>query len=244
LIHYNYAQTLNALLQYDLSQEELAKASTLDFELTRMLVTQKGAASLVPMNLQTRILWKLALDAENRTTEVSYHPVESGIAGAVILIVLAGGLLAMMRKAKVPARCDICGRTVQSQIARRRRKEFLCSQCHKIKESGATNEDVESDLEKRLKIRDTREVIKRIVLGLVIPGSVYYLSGRRSRGLALAFVIFTLLILVLSGDSLIKPLPSLGAQPLSGWSLPLFAVVYAIYGWRSTVTAIKSVQEA
>jgi Tfp pilus assembly protein PilF len=42
LIHYNYAQTLNALIQYDLSQEELAKASTLDFELIRLNRARAG----------------------------------------------------------------------------------------------------------------------------------------------------------------------------------------------------------
>lgn len=244
LIHYNYAQTLNALLQYDLAQEELAKASTLDFDLTRSLVTQKEVPRLVPMNLQNRILWKLALGQDSGIARISYNPMESGPAGIAVLIALAAALLVLMRRAKVPARCDVCGTTVQSQIARRRRKEFLCPVCHRIKETGATNESVERDLDRRLRSRETREAVKRITIGLIVPGSAHYLSGKRSKGLALAFLIFTLLIVTLGRGVLIKPIPNLGAHPMSGWSLPLFVVVYALYCWRATVTAIRSVQGA
>lgn len=244
LIHYNYAQTLNALLQYDLSQQELAKASTLDFDLTRSLVTQKESSNLVPMNLQTRILWKLAFEPDNRTIDLSYHPVESGTAGIIILAFLAGGLMVAMKKAKIPARCDICGKTVQSQITRRRRKEFVCPECHAIKERAATSDTVEEDLDNRLRRKVMLEAVKRIVLGLLVPGSAHYLSGRRSQGLALAFVIFALLILVISHDAVVKPIPNLGTSYSTGWSLPLFIVIYALYCWRSTLTAIRSVQEA
>lgn len=244
LIHYNYAQTLNAVLKYDLAEEELAKASTLDFDLTRTLVTQQDMPELVPMNLQTRILWRLALEQDGGIAGISYNPIESGLAGTVVLIVLAAGLLVMTRHAKVPARCDICGTTVQSQIARRRRKEFLCPACHRIKESGACNESVEQDLEQRIRGRDTREAIKRIILGLLVPGSAHYLSGKRSKGLALAFLIFAILIVALGNGALIKPIPNLGNHPMSGWALPLFIVIYALYCWRATITAIRSVQEA
>jgi len=243
LIHYNYAQTLNGLLQYDLAQEELAKASTLDFDLTRSLVIQKGAPKLVPMNLQTRILWRLALDQDNKTATISYNPLESGPAGIAVLIALTASLLVLMRRAKVPARCDVCCTTVQSQIARRRRKENLCPACHRIKETGTTNESVEKGLERRLRTKNIHEAIKRIILGLVVPGSAHYLSGKRSRGLALAFLIFTFLIIAAGGGTIIKPIPSLGTHPLSGWSLPVFVVIYALYCWRSSVIAIRSVQE-
>ncbi len=244
LIHYNYAQTLNDLLQYDLAQEELAKASTLDFDLTRSLVTQKEVPTLVPMNLQNRILWKLALDEDNKTVRISYNPPESGPAGLAVLIVLAVALLVLMRRAKVPARCDVCGATVQSQIARRRRKEFLCPACSRIKETGATNESVENGLERRLRNKNTREAIKRIALGLVVPGSAHYLSGKRSKGLALAFLVFTLLVITAGDGTVIKPIPNLGVSPISGWSLPFFVVTYTLYCWRSTVIAIRSVREA
>jgi tetratricopeptide (TPR) repeat protein len=243
LIHYNYAQTLNALLQYDLSQEELAKASTLDFDLTRALVTQRDAGALVPMNLQNRILWRLALDSEAATVRLSYSPVESGTTGVVVLILLSGAAVVLMRKAKVPARCDVCGRTVPSEIARRKRKEFLCSGCNRIKESGATSQDVEEDLENRLKRRDLREAVTRTILGFVIPGSAHYLSGRRCQGLALAFLVFSLLVLVVSGDAVIKPIPKLGMSSFSGWTWPFLLIVYALYCWRSTVLAIRSIQE-
>jgi tetratricopeptide (TPR) repeat protein len=244
LIHYNYAQTLNSMIQYDLAQEELAKASTLDFDLTRSLVTEKGDSRLVPMNLQTRILWRLALEEENKTATISYNPVESGPAGIVVLATIAVTILVLMRRTKVPARCDVCGTTVQSQIARRRRKEFLCSECHRIRETGTTNQSVEEDLERRIRKRDTREAVKRIVLGLIVPGSAYYVSGKRSKGLALAFVIFTFLIIAVANGAVIEPIPNFGVHPLSGWPLPLFLIIYALYCWRSTVTAIRSVQEA
>jgi hypothetical protein len=243
-VHYNYAQTLNTLLQYDLAQEELAKASTLDFDLTRSLVTQKETPRLVPMNLQTRILWQLALDEGSKTARLSYNPLESGPAGIAVLVILTVSLFVLMRRAKVPARCDICGTTVQSQIARRRRKEFLCPACLRIKETGTTNDGLEEDLERRLRNRDTREAIKRIALGLIVPGSAHYLAGKRSKGLGLAFLIFTFLIITVSGGTVVEPIPNLGGHSLSGWAIPLFVIVYAVYCWRASVTAIRSVQES
>ena len=183
------------------------------------------------------------MDHENKTARISYNLLESGAPGIAVLIVLAASLLALMRRAKVPARCDVCGTTVQTQISRRRRKEFLCPACQRIKETGITNDRVEKDLEQRIRNRDTREAMKRIVLGLLVPGSAYYLSGKRSKGLALAFLVFTLFIVALSRGVIIKPIPHLGANPSVGWALPLFIVVYALYCWRSTVVAIRSVQE-
>jgi hypothetical protein len=165
------------------------------------------------------------------------------VGGALILIALAGTILAGMRKARVPARCDICGKTVQSQSARRKRKEFLCSECRKIQEGNSNDQVVEEELEQRLHQIATREGIRRIILGLLVPGSAHYLSGRRSSGVALAFFVFTLLVLVACRDGVIKPIPSLGASPLHGWSLPVFIIVYALYCWRSTIVAIRGVQE-
>jgi tetratricopeptide (TPR) repeat protein len=243
-IHYNYSQTLNALLQYDLAQEELGKASTLDFELTRRLVTDKKSLTLVPMNLQTRVLWQLAADPENQMLRLSYHPTESGVVGTLILILVSSLALVLMRKAKVPARCDICGALVQKQVVKRKRKELLCDDCDAIKARNADNNNqLEEDLENKLRRRGILGIIRMSVLGLLVPGSCYMLTGRRSRGFAISVAMYCLLILAASGGILIRPVPHFGVNPTSGWALPVFIVAYCLYVWRSTVLTIRSVNE-
>jgi tetratricopeptide (TPR) repeat protein len=244
VIHYNYAQSLNALLQYDLAQVELEKASTLDFDLTRALVTRSEASALVPMNLQNRVLWRLALDRENQAVASGYHPVEAAFAGKAVLVILVVAILVLMRKSKIPARCDICAATVQWQISRRKRKEILCTACQEIKDRNADDHNLmEEELESRIVKRDRGEVIKRIVLGLILPGTAYCLSGKRAKGLIVSFVVFSFLLLALGGGALIKPVPNMGSQLDSGWAIFAFVVVYGLCCWRSIVLTMRSLEE-
>jgi Tfp pilus assembly protein PilF len=244
VIHYNYSQTLNALLQYDLAQEELAKASTLDFDLTRALITEETGSSLVPMNLQTRVLWQLAMATERRVISMEYHPVESGSAGTGVLILLAGLAIAAMRKTKCPARCEICGCTVQTRVTKRRRKDILCPGCRLIKTNNANDHDrLEHQIRDRIGRLQLRRTVLRVVIGLLIPGSTYHLSGKRFKGFMVSVSVFSLLILAVSGGALIKPVPQLKLDSLTGWTLPAFILAYAIYAWRSTVAAVKNAKE-
>jgi tetratricopeptide (TPR) repeat protein len=243
IIHYNYSQTLNALLYYDQAQDALARASTLDFELTRTLVTSREL-ELVPMNLQSRFLWRLAMLPGSVMLHVDYSPVESGTAGSLVLICLTGLALFLTRTAKCPARCDVCGALVQSQVARRRRRDLLCTACQAIKAANEKDhESIDRGLEDRVNRLANRNAIIAIAVGLLVPGSTYHMSGHRAKGVMIGIAIYALLILALSGGEIIAPVPRLKLLPPVGWSLPAFIFFYALYAWRSTVHTIKTFRE-
>ncbi len=242
VIHYNYSQTLNALLQYDLAQEELSTASTLDFGLTRRLVTSKDTPALVPMNLQTRVLWQLSMDPENQMIIGNYHPIETGLFGGLALLVISCAALLLMRNAKVPARCEVCGVLLQQQVTKRKRRDLVCQDCEGIQVANADNqEQLETGLEARLKRMAGFEIIKRATLGLLLPGTCHMIAGKRSKGFALSFVIFALVLLALSGGKLVRPVPYFGSGGGSLWAMVLLVVVYCTYAWRTVVLAINSV---
>jgi Tfp pilus assembly protein PilF len=244
VIHYNYSQTLNALLQYDLAQEELSTASMLDFGLTRRLVTSKDTPALIPMNLQTRVLWQLSMQPENQMVKGSYHPIETGIFGGLALLVICCVALVLMRNAKVPARCEVCGTLLQQQVTKRKRRDLACQTCEGIKVANADNhEQLDRALEARVKRMTTYEMIKRAVLGLLLPGTCHMMAGKRSKGLALSFVLFALALLALSGGKLVHPVPHFGPDRGSLWAMVLLLAVYGVYAWRTVVLAINSVNE-
>jgi tetratricopeptide (TPR) repeat protein len=244
VIHYNYSQTLNALLHYDLAQEELAEASALDFDLTRSLVTRKEEAAPVPMSLQTRVLWQMAVESENEMLALSYHPAETGVTGTLILILVVALSIGLMRKAKCPARCEVCGCDIETQLTRRKRKDLLCADCHEIKvESGNDNKQLELDYEDRLKKLRMRSMIVRLVAGLVVPGSTYHLSGKRFKGFMLSIALVSLALLAISGGSPVERIPRLNSTEGTSWLIPALIVVYALYAWRSSVLAVRSMRE-
>ncbi|MFH1312278.1 MAG: tetratricopeptide repeat protein [Candidatus Eisenbacteria bacterium] len=244
VIHYNYSQTLNELLHYEQAQQELAKASLLDFDLTRTLMTEESGARLVPMNLQARVLWQLALSADRRVVGIDYHPVESGLTGTLIMVVLAGAAFVAMRRADCPARCEVCGCSVLTRVTKRRRKDILCPNCHRIRARSANDHDrLEQELNGRLGKLKLMKICFNVVVGLLVPGTTYHLSGKRFKGFMVSFGLFSLMILALAGGAVIKPVPQLRLDPLTGWALPAFVLAYAVYAWRSTVTAIRSARE-
>jgi len=244
VIHYNYSQTLNALLQYDLAQEELSTASTLDFDLTRRLVTSKDTPPLVPMNLQTRVLWQLSMDPENQVITGSYHPLETGFFGGLVLLIISCAALLIMRSAKVPARCEVCGALLHQRVTKRKRKDLMCPACEGIKVANSDDHKrLETGLEARLKRMAGIEVVRRAALGLLLPGTCHMIAGKRSKGFVLSFIIFALVLLALSGGKMVRPVPQFGPAGGSLWAMVVLVAVYCIYAWRTIVLAIKSVNE-
>jgi tetratricopeptide (TPR) repeat protein len=244
IIHYNYSQTLNALLRYDEAEQALARASALDFELTRSLMTGAKDAGPVPMNLQTRVLWQLAVGGDDHLFALTYHPIESGIGGAIVLILLTGLGAAFMRRAKCPARCEVCGAAVETQLTKRKRRDVLCPRCLEIKiRNAGDHRELEQEFDRRLNRLQVREMVLRIIAGLIVPGCTYHLSGKRFKGFAISVVMFALFILAVRDGALIKVVPELNIDPVAGWALPVFIAVYALYAWRSSVTAIRSLAE-
>jgi hypothetical protein len=149
-----------------------------------------------------------------------------------------------MRKAKYPARCEICGTTVQTQLARRKRRDVLCPRCLEIKIRNANDHrEMEIELERRLGRIQTVNTILRVIAGLLVPGCTYHIAGKRVKGFGVSVVIYALLVLAIADGTLISVVPRLRIDPVAGWTLPVFVVAYAVYAWRSSVTAMKSAEE-
>jgi tetratricopeptide (TPR) repeat protein len=243
IIHYNYAQTLNQLLHFDVAEEEIEIASTLDFNLIRSLLSGTVPPTPIAVNLQPSALWKLASTATEKNFRTDYHPVESGTAGTIILIVLAGGLLAVSYKFKIPARCDICGVHVPESIARRKRKEIACRNCAQImQDSVGDSDDLEANLDVRLSRLHWRSMALRLSLGFIVPGSSYHLCGQRMKGTLVAILVYGLLILAFTGGSIINRLPRFSTGG-GATMIVLFICVYAVYAWRSTSLVLRHARQ-
>ncbi len=243
VIHYNYAQALNQLLHFDVAEEEMEIASTLDFNLIRSLVADAAPQDPIAVNLQPGALWKLASTAPERRFKTDYHPVESGTAGIIVLVTLAGGLVAVSYRLKVAARCDICGVHVPESIARRKRKEIACRSCARIMQDNVGDSDeLERELDARLSKLHWRSTTLRLVAGLAAPGASYHLCGQRLKGTLYGILVYGSLILALTGGSIVNRLPRFRTG--DGMALTVFFIcVYAVYAWRSTVLVLRHARQ-
>jgi Tfp pilus assembly protein PilF len=243
IIHYNYSQTLNQLLAFDLAEEELEIASSLDFNLIRSLLAGTAPVAPIAVNLQPSSLWKLASTASEGKFRTTYHPVEAGTLGTLLLLALTAGLVAVSYKFKISARCDICGTHVAESISRRKRKEIACRQCTSIMQNNVGDSDeLEAELEVHLSRIHWRSTVTKLVLGLVVPGTSYHLCGQRLKGALMGILVYGLLILALTGGSIINRLPRFRTG--SGYTLMiLFICVYAVYAWRSTTTVLRHARQ-
>jgi tetratricopeptide (TPR) repeat protein len=244
LIHYNYSQTLNALLYYDRAQAELTKASGLDFDLTRSLVTSKEKPTLIPMGVRTGVLWDMAMASRNKTVKSAYNPIESSWDGMLVLVGLTGAAFVLMRKSRLPARCDICERIVKAQVAKRKRRELLCPDCRAIKQVNADDNDaLEKQIEQRVSGLETRRSIAGLVVGVIVPGGAYYLRGSKVKGFFFAFAIFVLLAIVLCGGGPIRHTPQLEIGASIGWALVCLILIYGLCVWRSVMLVLRTTEE-
>lgn len=244
LIHYNYSQTLNALLLYDVAQNELAKASSMDFDLVRSLMTSADRPQLMPVNLDNEVLWGLAMDPTNQLLASGYHPIESGWVGLLVLVGLTAGGFVLVRRASLPARCDICEGLVKVQVSKRRRREFLCPDCRAIKQANADDNDaIEKQIEGRVGRLETRRSIAHLVIGLIVPGSTYHLLGSKILGFFLSVVVFAAFIAMASAGAPIGRSPQIGVERSYAWAVVVFAVVYGLYAWRSVMLVLKTPSE-
>jgi tetratricopeptide (TPR) repeat protein len=241
LIHYNYSQTLNALLLYDVAQNELARASALDFDLVRSLVTSTDKPHLVPMNLDNAVLWGLAMHPSNELLASGYHPTESAWPGLLLLAALTAAAFMLARKAQLPARCDVCETLVKVRVTKRKRREFLCPDCKAIKQANADDNDaIEKQMENRVGRLETRRGIAHLVLGLVVPGSTYHLLGSKVTGFVLSVVVFTAFVAMVGGGGPIGRSPHIGAERSYPWAVILFGIVYGLYAWRSVMLVLRT----
>ena len=243
IIHYNYAQTLNQLLHFDVAEEELEIASTLDFNLIRSLLSGAVPPTPIAVNLQPAALWKLASTATEKHFRTDYHPVESDTLGTILLIAIAGGLVAASYKFRIPARCDICGTHVPENIARRKRREIACRNCAQIMQDNVGDSDeLEARLDLYLSKLHWRTTALRLVLGFIIPGSSYHLCGQRIKGVLLGILVYGLLIFAFTGGSIINRLPRFSSGS-GATAVVLFICVYAVYAWRSAALVLRHARQ-
>ncbi len=242
IVHYNYSQVLNALLEYDLAEEELAKASALDFGTIRTLLTAQEPGP-VPMNLQTRVLWQLALSPDNDYLRMTYHPVESGPLGSIILVVVALAFGYGAYRLRIPATCDICDEPIPLPVTRRRGKQLLCKACATIASAHHEHRELEFRYNQRILELERRSRWLTIIFGLLLPGTLYHMTGKRFKGLLITACFSSLLLLLVANGPLIKPLPNLRAASFNGWLLPLSAICYAFYVWRMFRVTLKKARE-
>jgi Tfp pilus assembly protein PilF len=243
VIHYNYSQTLNALLQYDRAQAELTKASALDFDLTRAMVTSKDKPTLIPMGLSAGVLWDMAMSSRDKAVVSAYNPIESGWEGMLVLLGLAGGAFALMRKSRLPARCDICEKIVRTQVAKRKRRDILCPECRAIKQVNADDNDaLEKQVEERVSRLERLRNIGSLLVG-VLPGGTYYLLGSKAKGFLYAFATLVFAAVALSGGGPIRQTPKLESGASVLWALVCLIVVYGISLWRSAVLVLGAAEE-
>ena len=158
-------------------------------------------------------------------------------------MVLAGGLFALSYRFKIPARCDICGVHVPESIARRKRKEIACRNCAKIMQDNVGDSDeLEARLEEHLSRIHWRSTALRLVLGLAAPGTSYHLCGQRLKGVLLGAIIYGLLLLAVTGGSIINRLPRFSSG--SGATMVVLLIcVYALYAWRSTTLVLRHARQ-
>jgi hypothetical protein len=149
-----------------------------------------------------------------------------------------------MRRVRCPARCQICGTLVPSKVSRHRKRETICKSCQDIRQKAAGEDSAVDELhERRFRLMRDYVVLRRVIAGLVLPGSVHHIAGKRLKGILMSTVIIALLLPAIAGGSLVGRVPHLKSDITNVWPVILFVLTYAVYAWRSTVLAIRSVKE-
>jgi hypothetical protein len=104
------------------------------------------------------------------------------------------------------------------------------------------SDELEAKLDEHLSRIHWRSTALRLVLGLAAPGASYHLCGQRLKGALMGILVYGLLILAITGGSIINRLPRFSVG--GGASLiVLFICVYAIYAWRSTMLVLRHARQ-
>ena len=239
VVHYNYALILNQLFRYDLAEEELSKAYSLDFNLTRALMVQEPKPTPQPMNLQARSLWRLFTSEKYPPFTIDYHPTEAGPLGIVALAIGTIVLLGFSHRLLIPATCDICGAFLPYAAKLRRKKDAVCSECASIrKEVGEDIDAFEEKIDKKLERMRVRRFVRKLILSILVPGLSYHLCGQRLKGVWVSLILFSLIIVAVNGW-IIKTVPALPV-PAGSTSKVILIIAYVIYVWRSILLVIRT----
>ncbi len=243
ILHYNYAQVLNALLDFTSAEEEISKASTLDFPLIRSMLTSKAQTGPIPITLRHETLWANSFSQTDYPLKLSYHPIESGKIGILILSSVIVGCLLVTYKSRPSPKCNICGMPMKRIYTRRSLSEMTCRSCNKILQGFSDHKLAEDQCKRRSRSIARKKTMATILFGLIFPGSSYYLIGKRLKGFLVTFSFACLATLLLSRGSVVGPLPKIGMKS-TPQNLMLFTLaLYFVYATRMVLTILKTAGE-
>jgi tetratricopeptide (TPR) repeat protein len=232
--HFNASQIHTLDYDFHLANEELAKATALDFELVKTYQAERAEAkwtALVDQWISTRDFWRAMRRAPFSTGAVGALPplwrgrIEcSGWAFSLIALAVAIAALGLglwMNRA-IPVRgCGNCGTPVCRRCAERKRTLALCSTCAMIESRSKSPEFGRVLLgQHRRRLQQRRAALYR-VLGVLVPG-LGYLPYRKLIRPIVAFAVLAALVCLSIG--LATPFSYEPRFAVPGHDVPLLAL--------------------
>lgn len=239
--HLNLAQACAILLRFDRVDEEIRKASALDFEGVRASLStgDPGARKPVSLGVSPRELWEATLHSQvgyslglPRTLAWLYGGSLKILPVLALLLFGIGFFVGQRIHRFLPTYdCSNCGAVVCRKCLRRVRRRAYCAQCGDTILALKTSEFTRMLLDRRLREDPWPKKLAHFVSVLVIPGWEAVRRGRPFVGLVLMTAFMGLLIPMVLKGLPIRSVPSLvdvrGATPWL-WLATGLVVLYGV----------------
>ncbi|MDZ4804976.1 MAG: tetratricopeptide repeat protein [Candidatus Eisenbacteria bacterium] len=239
--HFNLSRMYARRLQFDLADQEMKKASQLDFEGVRAQTAALGEQKfgLLSLGLAPGELWSATLSSPAAFPLGLPRSMGWLYGGSMALLPVFGVALLALGLAVGRAlfrflptySCTNCDSVVCRKCLRRIRRRAYCEPCGDTILSMQTSEFTRMLLEKRLHQEHWSRRIATVALLVVVPGWEAVRRGRPLIGLTVMSAFVLLLLPITLGGGVIGPVPSLGTLGHGPpWSilLPGLIVLYVI----------------
>ena len=196
--HFNLSQIYTMRYDFHTANEELARASALDFELVKTLQTERAEtkwAGLADQWISPRSFWRALKQVPLVTTSSGALPplwrtrIEcSGWAYSILALGVAIGslVLGLWFHRGVPVRsCGNCGRAICRRCAERRREMALCAECAAIWSRAESSEFGRVLLFQHSRRAQERAAMANRIMGLFVPGFGYLAHRKLVRPIVL-----------------------------------------------------------
>jgi len=252
--HFNASQLLTRRFDYGNANEELRRASAIDFDLVKQYQARAGANGLLPLVdvwPDPRTFWKALYRAERPHGR---QPLPMNLRGrletsgvpftvAAMVAVVGGFFAGRWQHRRLPLRaCTNCGVVLCRRCAKRRREAALCPDCDRICGGVETQEFSRVLLLQHRSRRRNAERYVRTAVAALVPGfgllahnrvigpvamlSCTWLLGRLMFGTAMPFAVTPRLSI--PGADLPLELVMLGLVVVYAWSLAAYALVMTL----------------
>lgn len=184
--HFNLSQIYTMRYDFHTANEELARASALDFELVKTLQVDRAEtkwAGLADQWVNPAIFWSALKQVPSRPTSIGALPplwrtrIEcSGWTYSILALVaaIASIVLGWWFHGVIPVRgCGNCGRAICRRCAERRREMALCAECAVIWSRAESSEFARVLLFQHRRRREARGAMAYRILGVFLPGFGY-----------------------------------------------------------------------